>query len=321
MIAVMDVDLKIIFNLLQHNGRPVVTVAISSISINWDLKQICTLMDYIKRIFQGQIRDMIIARLNKILPSTFANMIQQNLDKLELKFIMNNYMGGDYSLTSDAIYLTNLLRISTLAGIFEKNSSVYGPYSTTSVPTLTATKPVSVSISESVLDNVVWVYFRANKIRADNQSSSVGYNFTIYANTPPSITINETGIYTFFNGTLDGYFETNGTLAFSIIFLAGFNIELYVTTQGNIIVQIPELRIDNMQLSYSFFVRRITEEQFLNWLKSVLNKQIPELINRVNLYLKANAIDLPSIQGINWENVTIRRQMSWIIFESDLTVI
>jgi len=232
---------------------------------------------------------------------------------------MNPYMGGDFSLTSNAVYLPKLIRISTLAGIFEKSSHSYGPYSVSSIPSLNDAKAVSIAVSESVFDNVIWVYFRANKVRLENQPSDIGYNFTIYANIPPSVTINETGVYNNFNGTLDGYFANNGTLAFSVLFYAIFNINISITEQGNIIVQIPALSIENMNLTYSFFVRRIPEKAFLNWLKNVITTRFPKIIDKLNTYLKENAIDLPSLPGINWNNSNLQLQNSWIIFASDLT--
>jgi len=188
-----------------------------------------------------------------MLPATITNLLQQKLNNLQLQFIMNPYMGGDFSLTSDAIYLPNLLCISTLAGIFEKATYTYGPFSTPSIPTISATKAVSFILSESVFDNVIWVYFRANKVRLDNQPTDFGYNFTLYANVPPSIIINDTAIYSYFNGTLNGYFSTNGTLAFSVLFRAVFSINLLITTEGNIIAQIPAITLDGIQLTYFFF--------------------------------------------------------------------
>jgi len=228
-------------------------------------------------------------------------------------------MGADYSMTSDASYLSNLLLIPSQGGIFERNTHIYGPYITPWVPTLTASKPISIAVSEAVFNNVLWVYFQANKIRLDNKASNFGYNFTIFTNTPPAITINPNGNFVKINGTLNGYFEDNGTLAFSIIFQASFTIELYITLQGSIFAQVPELKIDDMAISYSFFIRRITDEAFLQWLMIIFNTEIPQITESLNKDLKRNAIELPALQGVNWKDVTIQRQNSWIVLSTDIT--
>jgi len=68
-----------------------------------------------------------------------------------------------------------------------------------------------------------------------------------------------------------------------------------------------------------FFVRRISEEAFLKWLKKTVDNQFPNIIYNLNSKLKENPIELPSLQGINWNSAVVKLQKEWVTISSDIT--
>jgi len=240
-----------IFHLVDNKGKPIVDIQIPVIKVeSIHLNKVCQLIDFVKNAFSSQVKDLVDKKLQQIIPSIISTSIQKNLDKLNLMIKINDYLGFDWSLTSDASFMNSAMILHSLGGIYDIQCKKNAPFNSTPAPKLITSQHLQIYISETILMNAVNIYFTHNLLKT-NYTALLGYNCAFISNSTPYITINEKVQFT--SGGLFDCLLQNDTRAFTIFMNTRFNVTFIIIADSKIVVQISDIDLTNMSFTYNIF--------------------------------------------------------------------
>eukprot|EP01028_Stygiella_incarcerata_P000448 TRINITY_DN1061_c0_g1_i1.p2 TRINITY_DN1061_c0_g1~~TRINITY_DN1061_c0_g1_i1.p2 ORF type:complete len:505 (-),score=139.47 TRINITY_DN1061_c0_g1_i1:209-1723(-) len=318
--------LTVTIQVSESGGVPVVTASNPSFSLgNFDLDGLCHLLDWIKDLFESEIKGMAESAIRNTLVSSVENAAKQFISQLTFVYDVTPFLGVDYHMATGINFADKQAEFEDVGGVFDPKTGKHSPYEPSPLSPVTVSgHSLGLRVSDSVGMGVAWTLFYNNLLQFHTNGTGILKDLEVMVNITqqPIISFEKEGVGIMVNNSLlEVMFESAQELALQVDLSFKLYADVMADNQPNnvsIYAQIPEIDIDDIDLEidilHSIFPISLKD------LKPVLNDILKEAIKILNPMLKKHSFPLPSLPMLKIDDVDIEMDDTFMTVWVDASV-